>query len=203
MVILASAICSLGVLQIFSATHDTAWAGAWWKQVVWILAGFIAMWFATLIDYHTLLGQIPILYSLSVATLIGTFAFGMTAFHSRRWIGTTSLHLQVSEFVKLVIVLLVARYMTELKTEQLELPDLLKLGGLVGLPMALVMLQPDLGSHLSSDSGCGRFRRRAEMAICGRHSGDRRVGDAGRIFFCVEGLSKSQAGEFSGCESGP
>jgi hypothetical protein len=57
MVILASAICSLGVLQIFSATHDTSWAGAWWKQVVWVLAGFIAMWFATLIDYHTLLGQ--------------------------------------------------------------------------------------------------------------------------------------------------
>ena len=149
MLILALAICSLGVLQIFSATHDTAWAGAWWKQVIWVLAGFIAMWFATLIDYHTLLGQIPLLYGLSVATLIGTYAFGMTAFHSRRWIGTTSLHLQVSEFVKLVIVLLVARYMTELKTEQLELPDLLKLVGLVGLPMALVMIQPDLGTALT------------------------------------------------------
>ena len=114
-----------------------------------MLAGFIAMWFATLIDYHTLLGQVPILYSLSVATLIGTFAFGMTAFHSRRWIGNNSYHLQVSEFVKLVIVFLVARYLTELKTEQLELPDLLKLGGLVGLPMVLVMLQPDLGTALT------------------------------------------------------
>ena len=31
--------------------------------MIWVLAGFIAMWFATLIDYHTLLGQIPILYS--------------------------------------------------------------------------------------------------------------------------------------------
>jgi len=149
MLILAAAICSLGVLQIFSATHDTGFAGAWWRQVVWVLAGFIAMWFATLIDYHTLLGQVPILYSLSLATLIGTFAFGMTAFHSRRWIGTNSMHLQVSEFVKLVIVLLVARYMTELKTEQLELPDLLKLGGLVGVPMALVMIQPDLGTALT------------------------------------------------------
>ena len=149
MMVLSAAICSLGVLQIFSATHDTDWASAWWKQAVWIVAGFIAMWIATLIDYHTLLGQVPILYTASILTLFGTFAFGMTAFHSRRWIGTQSMHLQVSEFVKLVVVLLAARYLTELKTEQLELSDLVKLGGLVGLPMALVMIQPDLGTALT------------------------------------------------------
>lgn len=149
MLVLACAICALGVLQIFSATHDTSWTGAWWKQVIWVVAGLMAMWIATLIDYHTLLGQVPILYTLSVTTLIATFAVGMTAFHSRRWIGTQGVHLQVSEFVKLVVVLLVARYMTELKTEQLELPDLLKLGGLVGLPMTLVMIQPDLGTALT------------------------------------------------------
>jgi len=48
-----------------------------------------------------------------------------------------------------VLVLLVARYMTELKRPQLELVDLLKLGGLVGVPMALVMIQPDLGTALT------------------------------------------------------
>src|SRR5258708_29325719 len=74
---------------------------------------------------------------------------GMTAFHSRRWIGTPGFHLQVSEFVKLVLVLLVARYMTELKTHELELVDLLKLAGLVGVPMAMVMIQPDLGTALT------------------------------------------------------
>ena len=149
LVVLASAICGLGVLQIFSATHDTPWTDVWWKQVIWVLGGFVVMWFATIVDYHTLLAQVPLLYGLSIATLIATDAIGMTAFHSKRWIGTQSLHLQVSEFVKLVIVLLVARYMTELKTEQLEWPDLLKLGGLIGLPIALVFLQPDLGTALT------------------------------------------------------
>src|SRR5579864_41967 len=149
MIVLADAICALGVLQIFSATHDTEAYSVWWKQLVWIVAGLILMWFATLIDYHTLLGQVPVLYVISVVTLLATDVMGMTSLHARRWIGTQSLHLQVSEFVKLVMVLLVARYMTELKTEQLELPDLLKLGGLVGLPMALVMIQPDLGTALT------------------------------------------------------
>jgi len=149
MLILVCAICALGVLQIFSATHETRYSDAWWKQVIWILAALVAFWIASMIDYHTLLSQVPAFYGLSVLTLMATYAVGMTAFGSRRWIGTASYHLQVSEFVKLVIVLLVARYLTELKTEHLELSDLLKLGGLVALPMVMVMLQPDLGTALT------------------------------------------------------
>lgn len=149
MIALVAAICALGVLQIFSATYDTHYSDAWWKQVIWIAAGFIAMWIATLIDYHTLLGQVPALYVLSILTLAATYLLGMTAFGSRRWIGTPTYHIQVSEFVKIVMVLLVARYLTELKSEQLQLSDLLKLGGLIGLPMVFVMLQPDLGTALT------------------------------------------------------
>jgi len=149
MIVLAGAISALGVLQIYSATQNTDISSVWWKQVVWIIGGLVVMWFATLIDYHTLLGQVPLFYGAAVLTLIATDAVGMTAFHSRRWIGTQSVHLQVSEFVKLVMVLLVARYMTELKTERLEWQDLAKLAGLVGLPTVLVMLQPDLGTALT------------------------------------------------------
>lgn len=149
MFILALAICSLGVLQIFSATHDSKWGDAWWKQVVYIAVAVAIMWIATLIDYHTLLAQVPVMYSVSLVTLVATFLVGTKIFGSRRWIGYGSAKLQVSEFVKLVLILLVARFLTEIKTEQLELPDLLKLGGLVGLPMLLVMSQPDLGTALT------------------------------------------------------
>jgi rod shape determining protein RodA len=149
MVILVCTICALGVLQIFSATRDTRFTEAWWKQGIWILAGFAALWIGTLIDYHTLLGQAYVLYGLSIATLIATFIVGTTVFGSRRWIGSPTYHIQPSEFVKLVVVLLVARYLSELKGEQLELRDLLKLAGLVGLPMILVMVQPDLGTALT------------------------------------------------------
>ena len=147
--ILALAICSMGVLQIFSATHGTKWGDAWWKQVVYIVVAVAIMWIATLIDYHTLLAQVPAMYTISVVTLIATFLVGAKVFGSRRWIGYGSFKLQISEFVKLVIVLLVARFLTEIKTEQLELPDLLRLGGLVALPMVLVMSQPDLGTALT------------------------------------------------------
>lgn len=149
MFILALAICSMGVLQIFSATHDTKWSDAWWKQVVWIVLAVAVMWVATLIDYHTLLAQVPVMYSISVVTLIATFAVGTKIFGSRRWIGYGSFKLQMSEFVKLVIILLVARFLTEIKTDELELPDLLKLVGLVSVPMLLVKIQPDFGTAMT------------------------------------------------------
>ena len=58
-------------------------------------------------------------------------------------------HLQVSEFVKLVIILLVARYLTDLRSDDLEIRDLLKLAGLVLVPTVLVLKQPDLGTALT------------------------------------------------------
>jgi rod shape determining protein RodA len=150
LLLITLSICALGVLQIYSATRGTIWKDAWWKQIIWVAAGMILLWIMTNIDYHTFLGQVYVLYGLSIVTLISVFLIGTKVFGSRRWIPVGGgFRLQVSEFVKLVIILLVARYMTELKRDDLDWRDLLKIGGLVGLPMLLVMKQPDLGTALT------------------------------------------------------
>ncbi len=149
LVLVAFGICALGVLQIFSATLDTGFRDAWWKQIVWIGIGTILMWLVALIDYHSLLGRVPWLYALSILGLLSTFVIGRRAYGSQRWIGVGGVRLQVSEFVKLVIILLVARYVSDLKGERMAPHDLLKLGGLVALPMFLVIRQPDLGTALT------------------------------------------------------
>ena len=142
-------ICGLGVLQIYSATRDTRWEDAWWKQLVWIGVALALMWVVTSIDYHTLLGQIPLLYTLSVTALVGVLLAGRLVFGSKRWIRILGVNLQVSEFVKLVIILVVARYVSELSSDEIRPRDLLKLGGLVGIPAMLVIYQPDLGTGLT------------------------------------------------------
>jgi rod shape determining protein RodA len=142
-------ICALGVLQIYSATHDTRWQDAWWKQIIWIAIAMGLMWIASSIDYHTLLGQVPLMYGLSIGSLIAVLAVGRLVFGSRRWIRILGFNFQISEFVKLVIILMVARYLSELKSDRVRPRDLLKLGGLVGIPVALVMYQPDLGTGLT------------------------------------------------------
>ena len=143
-------VCAVGVLQIYSATRDTSWHDAWWKQVVYVFAGLALMWMIMVVDYHTLLRNVPVMYILSVMALAGTYIIGKQVFGSRRWIPLTGgFHLQVSEFVKLVIILLVARYLTELKKDELDLKEMLKLSGLILVPAMLVMKQPDLGTSLT------------------------------------------------------
>ena len=143
-------ICAVGVLQIFSATRGTVWADAWWKQVLYVSAGLILMWVMVSLDYHWLMQHVGTLYVLSVVALLATALIGRQAFGSRRWIPLAfGFHLQVSEFVKLVIILLVARFLTELRTDNLEGRDMLKLAGLVAVAFLLVLRQPDLGTALT------------------------------------------------------
>jgi rod shape determining protein RodA len=54
----------------------------------------------------------------------------------------------VSELVKLIIIVVLARFFSEVRTEELSLGDLIKAAALMGLPLALIMLQPDLGTAL-------------------------------------------------------
>lgn len=147
--IISLVISTLGVMQIYSATHGTGWQNAWWKQIIWIIVGLGLMWITTSVDYHTLLGQVPILYALSVVGLIATVAVGRVVFNGRRWIHIFGVNFQISEFVKLVIILMVARYLSELKSDEVSLRDLLKIGGLVSIPVALVYFQPDLGTAIT------------------------------------------------------
>lgn len=150
LLLLALMICALGVLQIFSAGQGTKWRDLWWKQIIFICVGLVLMWIISSIDYHTLLAQIPILYGAAILLLIVTAFFGVKIFEARRWIALPGGFLfQISEFTKIVIVLLVARFLTELRTESIEWRDMAKLCGLVLLPMIMVMRQPDLGTSLT------------------------------------------------------
>ena len=143
-------ICALGVLQIFSATHDTIWQGSWWKQLLYIAAGVLLMWLVSQIDYHALINQVYPLYITSVVLLAVVLVIGKRAFGSTRWIVLPAgVHLQVSEFAKIAVILLVARFLTELNSDVLKLPDLFKLCGVILLPMALIAKEPDLGTSLT------------------------------------------------------
>jgi rod shape determining protein RodA len=150
LLILTLIICCLGVLQIFSATEGTKWQDAWWKQVVFVGGGLLLMWVVSQIDYHSLVARVFPLYAGILALLVLTMIVGSRVFGSTRWIKVAGFTLQVSEFAKIVIVLLVARYFSDLRPGyELEWKDLAKIGGLVAIPMLLVMKQPDLGTALT------------------------------------------------------
>jgi rod shape determining protein RodA len=150
LLLIALLICGFGVLQIYSATIDTAYHSAWWKQIIFIFGGLILLWSALAVDYHSLMHNVHIMYVASVILLLGTLAAGDKVFGSKRWIPLPGgFRFQISEFVKLVIILLVARFLTDLKKDELETREMLMLAGLVLVPTALVLKQPDLGTSLT------------------------------------------------------
>ena len=58
-------------------------------------------------------------------------------------------HFQPSEWVKLILILAVAKYFADLHERELSWPDFLKAGAIVGFPMLMVLRQPDLGTALT------------------------------------------------------
>src|ERR1700687_877468 len=143
-------ICALGVLQIHSATEHTKFAGAHVKQIYWILAGVGAMFLVSLLNYQALLEQIHWMYVAAMASLIAVLLFGQKYLGARRWIKMPGGgHFQPSEWVKLILILAVAKYFADLHERELSWPDFLKAGAIVGFPMLMVLAQPDLGTSLT------------------------------------------------------
>jgi rod shape determining protein RodA len=145
---IVAAICALGVLEIYSATHGSALAGMHTKQIRWLVIGFVAMFILSRLDYHVIMEQAPILYIVGIAALIAVLVFGHRRFGAQRWIPILGEFFQVSELVKLIIIIVLARFFTEVRTDELSLQDLIKAGLLVGIPLVLILKQPDLGTAL-------------------------------------------------------
>ena len=143
-------ICALGVMAIHSATMHTKFAGADVKQIYWVAGGVGLMFLMSLLNYQALLDQVHWFYIASVASLTAVLIFGTKVLGGRRWIKMPGgNHFQPSEWVKLVLILAVAKFFAETRQRELSWPDFFKAGAIVGIPMLLVLKQPDLGTALT------------------------------------------------------
>lgn len=140
----------ISVLEIKSATLHTKFHGFDHKQILFLLAGVVLMFVVSLIDYHRLIDIAPWAYGVSIVALLAVKVVGQKVLGARRWINLGGgVHFQPSEWVKLVLILMVARYFGALVGRELTWAEIGKAFALVGVPMALVFTQPDLGTALT------------------------------------------------------
>src|SRR5438309_8138407 len=143
-------ICSLGVLEIYSTTYGTKFAGVHVRQIYWIMGGLVVMLGVSLINYQVLLEKSHWFYTAAVVSLLAVAVFGKKYLGARRWIQLPhGVHFQPSEWVKLVLILALARYFSGENERQATLSDVAKAGLMAGVPMLLVLKQPDLGTALT------------------------------------------------------
>jgi rod shape determining protein RodA len=146
---IVGAISGIGVLEIYSSTHASGMAGMQWKQLIWIAAGVAGMFLISRIDYHTLLDQAPAFYAFGVFSLLVVLVIGYSRLGAKRWISIGGVaNLQVSELMKLIIIIVLARFFSEVRTDRLTLRDLVKVALLTIVPVALILKQPDLGTAM-------------------------------------------------------
>ncbi len=143
-------ICTLGVVEIYSTTYNTKFNGAHVRQIYWIMAGLAVMLTMSLINYQVLLEKAHWFYIAAVLSLLAVALFGKKYLGARRWIQLPGgQHFQPSEWVKLVLILALAKYFSGESDREASLSDIVKAGLIAGVPMLLVLKQPDLGTALT------------------------------------------------------
>ena len=142
-------LCTISVLEIYSATLHTKYTGFHTKQIYWICGGLVAMFIFSWIDYHKLIDFVTWAYGVCIVALMAVLVIGQKVLGAKRWIKFGPMHFQPSEWVKLVLIIAVARYFANLGGRSLTWKDIFKAFALVGAPMLLVLKQPDLGTTLT------------------------------------------------------
>lgn len=142
-------LAGIGLFLIFSATAPMGPAGRSFviRQITWCSLGIVLTAIFILFDYHILERWAILFYVFLMAALIVVWSLGKVTAGSRRWIDLGLMRFQPSEFAKLAVVIILAKYFQgRIGTTSLEFRDLARPLLIVAGPVILVLLQPDLGT---------------------------------------------------------
>ncbi len=154
-----------GIIVLYSAGYDDEssvdlfglmqvefGSAACLKQAVYFVLGLIVMAIGMSIPTHVLHRYAFALYGIGLLLLVAVSSFGVVVNGSRRWLDLGGFNLQPAEFMKLGLLLTVARVLAKSPPKDGDLysfKNLLIPLAYIAIPMGLIMKQPDLGTALS------------------------------------------------------
>jgi rod shape determining protein RodA len=137
----------VGVLLVYSATYYSDPAlGLVKRQILWVGIALGLMIAFLVVDYHVLFDIAPILYGIGIVLLIYLLVFGKLTANVKSWIRFGGFQFQPSEFMKIFTALMLARFFDSNDRAYLDFRSFLIAMGIVGLPVALIIVQPDFGT---------------------------------------------------------
>lgn len=143
------ALSGAGVLAIWSTTADTGLHSYFGKQLVYLGCGLVAFLILLYFDYHIFSDFIVIIYSAGVFILGVVLVIGRSIHSNKSWIDLGFFSVQPSELMKILVIIALAKYYSELDRDYLGFRELL-IGGLIVFgPALLVVLQGDLGTTIT------------------------------------------------------
>lgn len=145
-------ISILGVVVIYSANHgrpEPFFQNLYIKQIYWILYGLVVMTAAIVIDYRWLSKYAYLIFFLTCLSLVYVLLYGTVTSGAKRWIHLGPLSIQVSEFAKIALIIVLAKYFESGKLQgPFELKDVIVPAILTSIIGGLIVVQPDLGTTM-------------------------------------------------------
>jgi rod shape determining protein RodA len=143
-------IITLGIMMIYSATYQGAHADLYLRQLQYFIVGMILFIIILQVDYHFLTDGAAVFYIISILMLIAVLFFGKRISGAKSWFALGYFNFQPSEIAKIASILFLARYLSmESRSTNLTLKDLGMAALIMGIPMVLIILQPDMGTTLT------------------------------------------------------
>ncbi|WP_208028195.1 rod shape-determining protein RodA [Rhabdothermincola sediminis] len=151
LVVSVAALAATGVLMVYSATRgptDPPDRSFLVRQALFVTIGAAVMVVVTLVDYRRLRDWAWTLYGAMMLGLLGVLSpLGQQSKGAQAWFGFGAFQVQPAEFAKAVLILTLAAVLA-MWAGDIDLRRLAVLLGVSGAPMALILLQPDLGTVL-------------------------------------------------------
>jgi rod shape determining protein RodA len=147
--LLAISIVSFGVWQIYNAQPTETY---WSKQIIGLGIALVAMTVVATSDYRRIVELAPIFYVIGLLLLVLVLipGIGMRINGQQAWIKVPIVgQFQPSEFVKIPVILMLAKYFGARKSGSLRLKEILIGCAILAAPIGLIMLEPDAGQAIT------------------------------------------------------
>lgn len=141
-------LCVVGSVEIFYATRSEG-PGIIRNHLVRMALGAAIFLVMSFVPFRKLFSLAYFIYAGALFVLVLVLLFGKTINASKSWIGFGGVVFQPSETVKLVLILVLAKFLSDFGETYLGFYSFAKLAGLVAIPFALILLQHDLGTAIT------------------------------------------------------
>jgi rod shape determining protein RodA len=153
-ILLYLALVFIGLISVYAAVFNESHSSIfdvsqrYGKQFGFIIAALIIAFSILLIDGKFFSVFAYVIYVITILSLFAVLAFGVEINNSKSWFQFGSLGLQPAEFAKIGVALALSQYLSAPNIKIQSIRVIAKSTIIMLLPVALILLQPDVGSAL-------------------------------------------------------
>jgi rod shape determining protein RodA len=142
-------LCVIGGVEIYYSTQVGGVSPYLYRHLIRIGLGLALFALALLFDYRLLFNHAAVIYLFFMGLLVFVLLFGVEIRNSKSWLQLGGVNFQPSELVKIVVIIALAKYLSEQTDQYLKPMAVLLSGAIAFVPVALIILQHDLGTALT------------------------------------------------------